>query len=339
MEGPGLSRWSLWGWDEWKRETAVFLHFQRPLLVLLSLLLFQCCSLFLPQFCDPSTQLFCIRNCQYTTTSREFLAMADLSNNARPKPKGILRYSTRPPKDPEYEMFSMPKLSNSSQGIVIAIEETTPSKFVLSAPPKAYLSKSKASESTPMPITSTSAEKPFERGEQKTSAPPSRLPTRPLNHAVSPIKERSMTPARIGSPALVRSNSAPSTGLNSPVSPVMRSMFPRYDHNLPLARQLYYPSNPSNRGSANETPRSSAYSGSVHSQTETLGTNILKTVPGGPRNVPHHASRISPKASEHSEIVHKPSLSTPEELLDLWSVANGQGSQEAADIYTLGLSW
>ncbi|KAL9120038.1 MAG: hypothetical protein Q9187_003403, partial [Circinaria calcarea] len=32
-----------------------------------------------------------------------------------------------------------------------------------------------------------------------------------------------------------------------------------------------------------------------------------------------------------------PQLSAPEELLDMWSIANGQGTEEAAATYTLGL--
>ena len=37
---------------------------------------------------------------------------------------------------------------------------------------------------------------------------------------------------------------------------------------------------------------------------------------------------------------HEPTLSSPEDLLDLWDIANGQtASEEVADTYVLELSW
>jgi hypothetical protein len=32
-------------------------------------------------------------------------------------------------------------------------------------------------------------------------------------------------------------------------------------------------------------------------------------------------------------------MSSPEDLLDLWSIANGEGAENAAETYTLGLRW
>lgn len=41
-----------------------------------------------------------------------------------------------------------------------------------------------------------------------------------------------------------------------------------------------------------------------------------------------------------SESLKRPAkLSTPEELLDLWDIANGQMGENSADAYTLELSW
>lgn len=310
------------------------------------------------------------------------------------KPKVIPRYSTFPP-----------KTSASGDGIVIAIEETGMSKYVLSAPPKAYISKRKALESIPKPTAST----PVERGEQRTASPPKRFP--PLfpsqNHAVSPAEERPMmatpiihrpvplveessttlshssphksrpsdderpaTPTsvplncllpplklvipsleenpkistRTSPPTLVQSTSAPSPGLHSPISPVMHSIFPRYNPNLSLARQHYYPSNQNLRGSAKELARPEAsrlpaYTVNVDSQAETFGENILGTVPRSSITASPSGIGIPSRSSGHTHNFPNSLVSTPEDLLDLWSIANGQGSQEAAATYTLGLSW
>lgn len=325
------------------------------------------------------------------------------------KPKSMPRYSTFPPKDPVQENFNPPKTSASGHGIVIAFEETGPSKYVLSTPSTAYISKSKAPESIPMPTASTTVK----RGEQRTASPPKRFPPQshavspaeespmmttpiihrpvplveessttlphpslhtalspnderpatptsvPLNCAVSPLGRRAITllpplklvvplvegksiiSMRASSPTLVRSNSAPSPGLHSPISPVMHSIFPRYNPTLSLARQHYYPSNPNLRESANEAARQEAsrlpaYTGNVDSRAETLGENILGTVPRSSIIASPSGIGVPSQISGH---INTFPVSTPEDLLDLWSIANGQGSQEAAATYTLGLSW
>lgn len=332
------------------------------------------------------------------------------------KPKVMPRYSTFPPKDPVQEKFNLPKTSASGHGIIIAIEETGTSGYVLSAPPKAYISKRKALESIPKPTASTQVE----RGEQRTASPPKRFPplfpsqnhvvspaeerpmmatpiihhpvplveessttlphpslhtsrpsnderpvtptSVPLNCAVSPlgrraimllpplklvvpsIEEKSKISMRTSSPTLVRSNSAPSPGLHSPISPVMHSIFPRYNPSLSLARQHYYPSNQNLRGSANEAVRPEAsrlpaYTGNVDSRAETLGENILGTEPRSSITASPSGIGIPSRISAHTHNFPNSLASTPEDLLDLWSIANGQGSQEAAATYTLGLSW
>lgn len=326
------------------------------------------------------------------------------------------RYTSFPPKNPAHEKFDLAKISASGHGIAIAIEEMGSSKYVLSAPPKAYISKSKAIESIPKPTASTTVE----RGEQRTASPSKSHP--PLfpsqNHAVSlaeerpmmttpiihhpvplveeslttlphpplhtplpsdderpatptsvppncavsplgrraimllpplklvvpPIEKKSRISTHTSSPALVRSNSAPSPGLHSPISPVMHSIFPRYNPTLSLARQHYYPSNPNLRGSANEasrpeTSRLPAYSRNIDSRTETLGENILGTVPRSSITVSPSGIGIPSRISGHIHNFPNSLVSTPEDLLDLWSIANGQRSQEAAATYTLGLSW
>lgn len=288
--------------------------------------------------------------------------MAESIQKDHLKPKVIPRYSTFPP-----------KTSASEHGIVLAIEETGTSKYVLSAPPKAYISKRKALESIPKPTASTPVERatpiihrpvPLVEESSTTLSHPSLHKSRPsdderpatptsvpLNCLLPPLKlvvpsieEKSKISTRTSSPTLVRRNSAPSPGLHSPISPVMHSIFPRYNPSLSLARQHYYPSNQNLRGSPNEAARPEAsrlpaYTGNVDSRAETFGENILGTVPRNSITASPSGIGISSRISGHTHNFPNSPVSTPEDLLDLWSIANGQGSQEAAATYTLGLSW
>lgn len=243
----------------------------------------------------------------------------DPLHKACPKIKGMLRHSGKGPKTTEFEMFKMPKSSGQSQGVVIAIEETTPSEFVLSAPPKAHLPKIQTSGTALNPNSSREAIEVLAAAdhEGRTNRLP---PPPPLVGTKSSAEQRSPSPSHTNSSKTIRNDSVAST---SPQSPVMRSMFPRYDPKIPLAKQHYYPSIQSLRGSVKEQT-----SASTASRVKILNSTLSKTGIG---------SRGS--ASQTLESRLAPTLSTPEELLDLWSVANGQGSQEAADTYTLGLSW
>lgn len=200
--------------------------------------------------------------------------------------------------------------SSEPRGVVIAIEETVPAEFVRSAPSKAYESASK-------PLSSMLSDVAPEESHHKPSTPPNRLPP-PLSVSVPPAAEKSPPRSHTSSPILVRSNSIGSAAGDSPV---MRSMFPRYDPKIPLAKQHYYPNHEIHRMPADaklKVARPSAWSVSVPTQVDTLSPS------------PVHDSKNSELAL---------AISTPEELLDLWSVANGQGSQEAAETYTLKLSW
>lgn len=247
----------------------------------------------------------------------------------RSRPRGILHYSTRPPADTEFEMFKMPKTPGESRGVVIAIEETVPAEFVRSIPSNAYVPEVQSYESAPKPISSILSDVAHGGSRQKPSLAPSRLPPS-LRLAVSPAMERTPPQRHPSSPNLVRSNSMGSVGVHSPV---MRSIFPRYDPKVPLAKQHYYPNHEINRGPTHaklKVPPPSVSCADIPSQVETLSPGPPKvntrTIPDGAV----HAFKDSESA---------PVISTPEDLLDLWSVANGQGSHEAAETYTLRLSW
>lgn len=227
----------------------------------------------------------------------------------------------------------MPKSSAESRGVVIAIEETIPSEFVLSAPPKAYIPRIQTSETALNPDRSRGSDKAQEEDDQRASAnrlPPPALPGR----ASSSTEERSPSRSHTNSPDHVQDDSVTS---KSPHSPVMRSIFPRYNPKVPLAKQHYYPNIESGQGSANgQTEARSSASARSPSRLKTLNSTFPKTEIEGIGSV---LNRTDENLYGTSSSRPAPTLSTPEELLDLWSVANGQGSQEAADTYTLGLSW
>ena len=108
-------------------------------------------------------------------------------------------------------------------------------------------------------------------------------------------------------------------------------MFPRYNPNIPLTHQSYYPAIDRAAILPEELVNRPEYSPSLYSQR---GGPSPAVSSNGPKT-PHSASNLE------DQMVQEPAqdLSTPEELLDMWSIANGQDSQEAADTYVLGLSW
>lgn len=180
----------------------------------------------------------------------------------------------------------------------------------LAIPPKAYISDDQRPATPPSPLT------PSPRG------------TRAASFAEVPLPRSSEN-----TPTLVRSNSG--------ATPVMHSMFPRYDPNVPFAQQHYQPDiarlpglasamavagtssyrPPSYSQHPNNRPRSSAY---LRLERERVRAADTKESP----------FRSTDTAN------HETTPSSPEELLDLWDIANGQAaSQEVADSYILELSW
>lgn len=253
----------------------------------------------------------------------------DSPPNDRSAPRGILRYTTRPPKAQEFEMFGLPKHSDNACGVVIRVQETS-SPSSPSPPARAYLPKIKTSgpSRSQSPATTSSVIDGTDHGRSMT--PSSQLPPPPLR--ILATSTRSQT----SSPTLVRSSSAASMEAQTPI---MRSMFPRYNPQVSLAKQHYYPSHESNSRVANVRPDvggSSSRTRSISSTEEIRSPNFSRPGVGISRRVPSLESDLI-VASESPE--PRPALSSAEELLDLWSVANGQGSQEAASTYRLRLSW
>ncbi|MCJ1414477.1 hypothetical protein MMC32_000803 [Xylographa parallela] len=155
--------------------------------------------------------------------------------------------------------------------------------------------------------------------------PPTTRPSSPVQGSMAPQSHRS-------SPTLVRNGSIGSTGTHSPI---MRSMFPRFNPAVPLARQNYIPTVDHGQesmqwqgaGSAHQTYAPSLYS--PPSSPPTASQSTWKTTKSGYNGISQSPLRVSD--------VLPPNLSTPEELLDMWGIANGQGGFEAAATYSLGL--
>lgn len=243
---------------------------------------------------------------------------------------GLLRYTTRPPKVQEFEMLGIPKSAGNACEVVITVHETPLLSSRLSSPPKAYLPKIKTSG---FPISQSSAIVPSvitSTNRSKSKTQPSLLPPPPSRSLAA------STRSQTSSTSHVRSSSAPSLETQSPV---MRSMFPRYNPQIPLAKQHYYPSMDGNSRMANVRPNlrgSSSQTMSTSSGEETRSQDHSVTSVESLRGV-LTSERESLQSTHSSD--PRPPLSSPEELLDLWNLANGQGNWETTTTYTLQLSW
>ncbi|MCJ1396936.1 hypothetical protein MMC11_000128 [Xylographa trunciseda] len=155
--------------------------------------------------------------------------------------------------------------------------------------------------------------------------PPTTRPSSPVQGSIAPQSHRS-------SPTLVRTGSIGSTGTHSPI---MRSMFPRFNPAVPLARQNYVPT----AEHATGPPQWQAGGSAPQTYSPSLRSPPSSPPTGSQSNWKNSRSGYNgiSQSSLHISDVPPPNLSTPEELLDMWSIANGQGSLEAAATYNLGL--
>ena len=217
-----------------------------------------------------------------------------------------------------------------TNGFVIQITEAPPPPPGL---PSVVLETQNAAEhvprSKPQPPPLAIPPKAYITDDQRPPSPPLLLSTG--NQALSPTRV-SLPRSKTNSPTLVRSNSG--------ATPVMRSMFPRYDPNVPFTQQKYRPEidrvpglasamavagassfrPPSYLQQANDRP-SSAY---TKAEKEKLKAASNKESPFRPADITEE----------------KPTVCSPEQLLDLWDIANGQtASEKVVEAYVLELSW
>ena len=108
-------------------------------------------------------------------------------------------------------------------------------------------------------------------------------------------------------------------------------MFPRYDPSLPIDRQQYYPTT---NGRVSPDYQEQMYSPSLYSEPirqKPKPSAPALVIPASSGGVPilqqAHGGRVST------------TLSTPDELLPLWDIANGQGRDGANDPFRIELGW
>ena len=214
---------------------------------------------------------------------------------------------------------------SESQAVVIAITEMSPAAPSFPSPlPKAQLSEIQRSMSPATPSFPSPLPKAQLGDIQRSMSPPSRLPPPPPRSNTEPsVKATSPKSSR----GLMRSASIVSSGTHSPV---MRSMFPRYDPSRPLAQQKYYPDRATSPDLPRSFVRSPEPSPSLYSEHGHLASEQSNTTKAMPYSAGASSDRIEEEPID---------LSTPEELTEIWNIANGQESHEAVDTFTLGLKW
>lgn len=270
---------------------------------------------------------------------QNFPTMSSLRRKG-PARKGSTRYTTKPPSGlPEFEMLSPSRKNN---GFIIQITEGRPSISVSTkAPSVQQVTIQTEPRQKPQPPPLTIPPKAHIAEDQRPATPPS-----PHEHCTK--QERAPSPANMPLP---RSNAPTPTpledvGVASPKSetPVMRSMFPRYNPNRPLARQSYYPHLDSVPGlasamavagsSSNDPNSNNPYRQQMARRSSDLAKSSFDSQRPGIAEVKESPLRNV----ENSE--QQAAFSTPEELTEVWNIANGQAaSEEAADTYSLELSW
>jgi len=251
----------------------------------------------------------------------------------------------------------MVKMSGNARGIIIAVEEAPAPSFSKSMPvsnealqptneqaavPSITLSSPEAPlvngsmsprnrAETPSPVL-TQVCAPVEQRSKSVSPTAVRLPDSPSrSRAPSPLQHEGSPKSHASSPTLVRKGSNASTR-TATHSPVMRSMFPRYELSTSLAQQRYYPHAQERRVSPN--PRAASIR-SICSQQGRQGGRLALPV----LEIPSQPSGSAPILQQNVYVPSSSALSTPEELLQLWSIANGQAASEAKDTYSIELSW
>ena len=242
---------------------------------------------------------------------------------------GSTRHAGKQTRLPEFDMLN----SNKANGFVIHITEAPP---LPPGPPSVILEAQDAPEQAPrqkpQPPPLALPPKAYISDDQRLATPPSPPTPSPRDCVPALPAQVSLPGSSTNTPILVRSNSG--------AAPVMRSMFPRYDPTMPFTQQHYRPDIERAPGLASamavaRTPscRPPSYSQQATNRPSSayLQSETARTKPADIRESPF-------RSADHTE--SESTLSSPERLLDLWDVANGQTApEEVADTYSLELSW
>ena len=231
------------------------------------------------------------------------------------------------------------KMSGNTRDVVIAIQETpgeaAPSALPTSRSQTPQPSPSEAQQHHILPAPPPRAH--LQKNQRTSTPPPRNSTTHPRSRSVPQLHIETKTRPRGPTPTLVRPATASATPLSSP-TPVMQSMFPKYDPSMPLAQQHYYPDLQGNPrlaqiGRAVTAP---TYTPSNYSPRQSL-------VPAYPIPQIEASSSSNTRATAFPLEVTRvwecvTELSTPKDLLGLWSIANGQNPNEGVDDFTLELN-
>lgn len=124
------------------------------------------------------------------------------------------------------------------------------------------------------------------------------------------------------------------SGLGTPAeTPVMRSIFPSYNENVPLGQQEYRPNIEAVPGLAAARAAAGMSSNNPYRQ-HCNGSHA--SLPKADSTQP---DRQDPLVQRSDSVKQTGAISTPEELLQLWSISNGQEYEEADESYSMELSW
>ncbi|KAL9077412.1 MAG: hypothetical protein Q9161_000257 [Pseudevernia consocians] len=239
-----------------------------------------------------------------------------MSSLRRPVHKGSTRITGKP------TAFDMLHPSGKTNGFVIQITEAPPSII-----PETQDTTEQAPRQKPQPPPLAIPPKAYISDDQRPATPPSPLtPSRAASPTEVPLPRSSTN-----TPILVRSN--------SDATPVMRSMFPRYDPNIPFTQQHYRPELEKVPGlaSAMAVAGTSSYRPPSYSQQANNRPSSAYLPLENERMKATDIKESPLRSADTAE--HETRLSSPEELLDLWDIANGQtASEEVVNRYVLELS-
>ena len=261
-------------------------------------------------------------------TLQMFPTMSSLRRPMR-KSSGSTRHAGRQTRLPEFDMLN----SNKANGFVIHITEAPP---LAPGSPSVILEAQDtlqpAPRQKPQPPPLAIPPKAYISDNQRPATPPSPPTPSPQDCVPASPAQVPLPRSSTNSPILARSNSG--------ATPVMRSMFPRYDPTVPITQQQYRPDIERAPGLASamavaRTPsyRPPSYSQQANNRPSSayLQSETARTKPADIRESPFRSADLTESES---------TLSSPEMLLGLWDVANGQTApEEVADAYSLELSW
>ena len=228
--------------------------------------------------------------------------------------------------------------SGKSNGFVIAITEATaktPQPIPTSNELSLATNRTRRPRPQPPPLTIPS--KAHIADDHRQITPPTRQSPPSTNGRAPSAADVPLPRSSLSTPTLARRGSSASPPV---CTPAMRSMFPKYDPSVPLAHQQYYPDMRSVPGlaSAMAVAGSSSNRPSEHSQNITQIAGLTTKCPLGGTQEAAVVKESPFRPQDDSELAA--TLSGPEELPDLWDIANGQTSPEGAiDTFTLELSW